>query len=231
LDQIAAQTWNQERRIEETSAAIHDGVTGEAALAARGRFYVEQLIFGSFPQAVPQLGATIMEIGPGLGWIMQAINEYLVSAGKAPRRVTGLDIAPNMIIQAEQRLGSEPPYGFLLYDGITVPLPDASLDLIYSVAALQHVPRPFVFNLFFEMKRLLRPGSFSVFHLLSTDYLSKQEQFQSWRSEISNQISLAEAHWHHFYTEKELYDVLAVTGFGFVDIRAVGDALICCVAP
>jgi ubiquinone/menaquinone biosynthesis C-methylase UbiE len=231
LDQIAAQTWNQERRIEETSAAIHDGAVGEDALAERGRFYVEELIFGSFPQAVPGSGAAILEIGSGLGWIMQAMNTFLIGKYRPPCSVTGLDIAPNMIEQAKQRLGTAPPFGFLLYDGITVPAPDASLDLIYSVAALQHVPRPFVFNLFFEMKRLLMPGAYSVFHLLSTEHLKTQEKWQPWRHEISNQIAAAQTHWHHFYTEKELRDVLTISGFSFVDVKPVGDSLMCCVAP
>jgi hypothetical protein len=86
LDQIAAQTWNQERRIEETSAAIHDGATSDEALATRAKFYVEELLFGSFPQAVPDGGAAILEIGPGLGWIMQAMNDFLRGGGRMRRR-------------------------------------------------------------------------------------------------------------------------------------------------
>jgi SAM-dependent methyltransferase len=219
LDHAAAQTWNQERSIEETSNVIHDGARTDDELRARAKGYVSGLLFGSFLQALPERDASILEIGSGLGWIMQAMNEYLFERSLAPRSVVGLDIAPNMIEMAKRRLGTTEPFGFLLYDGVNVPVSDSSLDLIYSVAALQHVPRPFVFNLFFEIRRLLKPKGFAVFHFLSTDYLPKQELHHSWRNEITNQISSANTHWHHFYTAKELCDVLAITGFPYVAVR------------
>src|SRR5580698_5170037 len=120
---------------------------------------------------------------------MQAMHEYLTRNSRPARKIIGLDIAPNMVEMAKHRLGPGEPFNFVVYDGVTVPLPDASFDLIYSVAALQHVPRPFVFNLFFEIRRLLKQNGFAVFHLLSTDSLSRQEKLHSWRQEIANQIS------------------------------------------
>src|SRR4051794_12634463 len=168
-DQIAARTWDKERSLEDTSKAIHDGARGEEELLSRARDYVSRVLFGNFPQAVPPAGASILEIGSGLGWIMEAMRGFLDDYGCAPERVLGLDIAPNMIRQAQERLGSDSQMSFVLYDGVTVPLPDESFDLVYSVAALQHIPRPFVFNLFFEAMRLLKPTGMAVFHLLSTD--------------------------------------------------------------
>jgi SAM-dependent methyltransferase len=230
IDQVAARTWNQERPIEETSAVIHDFATSSQELADRAKGYVG-LLFGSYPQAVPDPDATILEVGSGLGWIMQAMNDYLVARGRNPKQIIGLDIAPNMILQAKQRLGVREPFGFQLYDGVTVPLPDKSLDLIYSVASMLHIPRPFVFNLFFEFLRLLKPDGFAVFHLLSTRALRRQEEIQPWRNEIRNQVTGATAHWHHFYTKKELVDVLSVTGFPFVSVKDdMGGGLVCCVS-
>jgi SAM-dependent methyltransferase len=230
IDQVAARTWDQERPIEETSAVIHDFATSSQELADRAKGYVG-LLFGSFPQAVPDPGAAILEVGSGLGWIMQAMNDYLVARGRIPKQVIGLDVAPNMILQAKQRLGVREPFGFQLYDGVTVPLSDKSLDLIYSVASMLHIPRPFVFNLFFEFLRLLKPDGFAVFHLLSTRALRRQEEIQPWRNEIRNQVTGATAHWHHFYTKKELVDVLSITGFSFVSVKDdMGSGLICCVS-
>jgi ubiquinone/menaquinone biosynthesis C-methylase UbiE len=231
LDQIAARTWNQVRPIEVTSAVIHDGAKSPQELADRAKSYVQDLLFGSYPQAVPDPDATILEVGSGLGWIMEAMNNYLIAQGRNPKQVIGLDIASNMIRQAKQRLGVEEPFGFQLYDGVTVPLPDSSLDLIYSVAAIQHIPRPFVFNLFFEFLRLLKPDAFAVFHLLSTRCLQRQEEQHPWRNEIRNQITGATAHWHHFYTKQELVDVLSITGFHYVSVKDdMGGGLICCVS-
>jgi ubiquinone/menaquinone biosynthesis C-methylase UbiE len=231
LDQAAARTWDQERPIEETSNAIHDGAHSDEELRKRAKILVGDMLFGNFAQAVPERDASILEIGSGLGWIMQGVNEYLSQRSRPPRSVVGLDIAPNMIEQAKRRLGTAAPFGFLLYDGTRVPLPDSSLDLIYSVAALQHVPRPFVFNLFFEIQRLLKPRAFAVFHLLSTDCLPRQELQHPWRQEIANQIAGAVAHWHHFYTAKELRDVLSITGFPYIGVRDDGGgSLVCCVS-
>lgn len=229
LDHIAAQTWDAERPLSETSAVIHDGAVTEEQLAARARHYVSKLLLGTFPQAIPPSGAVILEIGSGLGWIMQAMDDYLHAGGHTAHSIIGLDIAANMIAQAKQRRVWTAPFSFQHYDGMHVPFPDASLDLIYSVAALQHVPRPFVFNLFFEMRRLLKPRGHAVFHLLSTSYLSTQERFHSWRAEISNQINGSTAHWHHYYTKRELNDVLRVTGFNYVEIAEQDNALLCCV--
>lgn len=229
-DQQAAQIWDRIESLEETNARIHDGACGTAALTARAQFYVEKLLFDSFPIAVPLGNADILEIGSGVGWIMQAMNHYLSDHGRRPRRIIGLDIAPNMLAKARQRLGTIPPYDYILYDGIHVPLPDETVDLIYSVAALQHVPRPYVFNLFFEIKRLLRPNGFAVLRLLSTDQLQTQEKLHAWRTEITNQVSGSEAHWHHFYTATELRAVLSVTGFPKVAIADSGTGtLVVCV--
>jgi SAM-dependent methyltransferase len=230
LDQIAAQAWNRITPIEQTSDAIHDGARTTEELAARANWYVRDLLFGRFPQAIPGSDAVILEIGSGLGWIMQAMNDYLAAAAKPPRSITGLDIAPNMITQATSRLGARPPFGFLLYDGIHIPVADASFDLIYSVAAMQHIPRPSVFNLFFEIKRLLKIDGFAVFHLLSTAHLHEQEKQLPWRTEIQNQLSGACVHWHHFYAKQELTDVLRITGFPYVAVLPYRESLFCCVS-
>ncbi|WP_374330079.1 class I SAM-dependent methyltransferase [Aestuariivirga sp.] len=233
LDLAAASTWNSKSSIQEASDTIHDGATTPEELSNRAKGYVEGLIFGKFPEAIPSAGGDILEIGSGLGWIMQAMNDYLGRVERSPHSVTGLDIAPNMIEMARQRVRQDQvqgPLEFLLYDGIKVPLDSRSLDLIYSVATLQHVPRQFVFNLFFEIKRLLKPGAASVFQLMSTSYLPKQEKWHLWRTEITNQIMGLNTHWHHFYTAQELDDVLRITGFG--DVQIFDDkegTLVCCV--
>jgi len=229
-DQLAAQTWDKTESLADTNRRIHDGASGDAELRARANTYVSHLVFGNYPHATPRAGADILEIGSGVGWIMAAMNEHLSARDASPKSIVGLDIAPNMLAKAKERLGERPPYGFQLYDGLKVPFEDRSLDLIYSVACLQHVPRPYVFNLFFEIRRLLRPRGFAVLHFLSTDCLKQQEPLHPWRTEVDNQIRGLEAHWHHFYTEKELRDVLAITGFGYVAVKDDGvGSLVACI--
>lgn len=230
-DELAAKTWDRIEPLQETSRRIHDGADGVSKLQERAIWYVEQLLFGNFPQSLPSAEANILEIGSGLGWIMEAMNEYLCGLDSPPKTITGLDIAPNMLAKARLRLGQRAPFAYQSYDGIHVPFDDCSLDLIYSVACLQHVPRPSVFNLFLEIKRLLKDDGFAVLHFLSTDALERQETFIPWRIEIDNQIYGKEAHWHHYYTSKELTDVLMITGFPYVVVRDDGaGCLVACVS-
>jgi SAM-dependent methyltransferase len=109
-----------------------------------------------------------------------------------------------------------------------VPLPDESFDLIYSVATLQHVPKLYVYNLFFEIKRLLRPDGFAVFHVSSFKGLAVQQRIFPWRDEIRRQINLEASHWHHFYSRDEVENVLKVgTGFDYVDVHENGGIWVC----
>ena len=124
--------------------------------------------------------------------------------------MTGLDIAENMLAKARERIAGKGPFQFIHYDGVHVPVSDESFDFIYSIAALQHIPKPYVYNLFFEILRILKPTGFAVFHLLSFKSLPEQERFFPWRDEIRNQIGLGKDHWHHFYSREEVEYVVRV---------------------
>jgi SAM-dependent methyltransferase len=93
---------------------------------------------------------------------------------------------------------------------VTIPLPAGVYDLICSVAALQHVPKAYVYNLFFEMKRLLKPGGYVVINLLSWNQFAHQQMLIPWWDEITSQVELRETHRHHFYGKEELEAVLKI---------------------
>src|SRR5262245_57777232 len=153
--QAAAGTWN-EGDLASIMLRIHDGEPIDK-VEIRADSLAHKLISLSPPDYLKP-GATIMEIGSGVGMIMEAMNKRLTAMGLDPAGVIGLDIADQMIKRAKERMGGEkPPYSFLHYNGVNVPRAAASLDMIYSVAALQHIPKPFVYNLFLECRRLLRP--------------------------------------------------------------------------
>jgi hypothetical protein len=81
------------------------------------------------------------------------------------------------------------------------------------------VPKPYVYNLFFEIYRLLKNGGYAVIQLLGFKMLPKQAQRISWQEEVRKQIYRIEGHWHHFYSAEELVMVLPASGFKHVDIR------------
>jgi ubiquinone/menaquinone biosynthesis C-methylase UbiE len=227
--QSAARTWdNPVEPLETTNARIHDGVPLHQ-LEARADGYAKQ-IFDQFPQIVPRTVRTIVEVGSGTGYIMEAVERYLNRSGVQAASITGLDIAPNMLAKAKARLGDRTPFAFLEYDGIHVPLPDASLDLIYSVAALQHIPKVYVYNLFLEMHRLLAPGGHAVLHFPSFRQIPEHVRYEPWSNEIRRQMNNETGHWHHFYSVEELEYVLRdASQFRNVDLRA-GTHIWACVA-
>lgn len=215
----AAATWNDPNEtLESVNARIHDGAPLDK-LEERADSYIRG-IYGHFPYIRLPNRPVCLEIGSGTGYIMEALDRELVRRANPAGSITGLDIAENMLARASRRLVGQGPFRFMHYDGVSVPAPDESYDLIYSVASLQHVPKPYVYNLFFEVHRLLRPEGFAVFTLLSFNYLPTQERFVRWRDEISRQIKLEVGHWHHYYSRDELTNVLrAGTGFAYVDVR------------
>ncbi len=162
---------------------------------------------------------------------MEAMERGCRQRKIAPAQIIGLDIAENMIARAQSRLIGNSIFSFLHYDGIYVPLPERSLDLVYSVASLQHVPKPFVFNLFFQILRLLKEDGYAVIHLLGVKHLRNHlETRAAWRDEVQKQLNQNVGHWHHFYSAEDLEAVFCATGFGHFDVRD-GDSIWSLVQP
>ena len=224
----AAATWNDpDESLESVNARIHDGVPLDR-LAERADNYV-RAIFDRFPYLQFPRKPVCLEIGTGTGTVMEALGRELRRRTNPPSWIGGLDIAENMLAKAKARLEGKGPFRFLHYDGVSILLPDASVDFLFSVATLTFIPKPYVYNLFFEMRRIVKPGGFVVLQLLSFKHLPEQETHSPWREEIRRQITLAEGHWHHFYAREELETVLKIgTGIPFVDIHESGGTIWAC---
>jgi phytanoyl-CoA hydroxylase len=203
----AFKAWDRASEpLETTELRIHDGAPLEG-LSKRAHWYLNTLRH-LFPWTAPRPDAVVLEIGSGLGYVMEAaLAQY------EPRRVIGLDVAPSMIEKAKARLQrdrvTDARLEFLLYDGVTIPLPDDSVDYVYSVAALQHVPKVYVYNLFLEIKRVLSPTGFCSIHLLSCNNIREHSRSVPFAQEIGSQLRGEDTHWHHFYSFDELLCVLA----------------------
>lgn len=195
--------WNtQGETLEQVEARIHDGVSRENLVPrARGcvAFMLEQ-----FPAVFAALGERprILEIGPGVGYLLQAMKERLPAA-----ELHGVDVSAQMIDSAQERLRRDGLSGlatFHHYDGTSMPFPDQSFDLVYSYATLQHIPKPHVYSLFTEIQRVSRR---CVLQFLHWDWLGNQEQAVPFRQEIAMQVRGLPGHWHHFYDEIELQNI------------------------
>ena len=95
----------------------------------------------------------LLEIGAGRGWQARALSE-------AGYKVEAIDLPPTNAISGHALKRHWPIRD---YDGVHIPFPDDSFDVIYSSNVLEHVEH--LGLLMDEMKRVLRPGGIAL-HLL-----------------------------------------------------------------
>jgi SAM-dependent methyltransferase len=217
----AAKAWDvEDQPIAAINERIHDNVAIEQ-LEERAENYFEHART-LFPKAPHSNFARVLEIGSGVGFMLEAIER--LTRHNTNRAIRGLDISESMIAKARERLAGNPHYrsgeiDFLSYDGIRIPQPDHAFDFVYSFATLQHIPKPFIYNLFYEIKRVLAPGKNAILHLPPFAALPEQEKHFPWRREVDQQTSLVPGtHWHHHYSREELAVVLKMMGSARIDI-------------
>ena len=101
-------------------------------------------------QAVDLAGADVLDLGCGAGWLSRRIAD----AGAAS--VTGIDTDADRIARNIAKDGQT--VRFLTGAAETLPLKDASLDVIVMMKSLHHVPIPQMDAAFDEFARVLRPN-------------------------------------------------------------------------
>ena len=97
-------------------------------------------------------GARALEIGCGMGRLLRPL---------APRvaKAWGVDISPEMVSRAREALADLSNVEVLPTRGGLAPIPDASLDLVFSFIVFQHIPdKPSVSAYIGEAGRVLKGG-------------------------------------------------------------------------
>jgi ubiquinone/menaquinone biosynthesis C-methylase UbiE len=209
------EAWRKEGDLQTLQVTIHDGVP-EEQLRDRGRAYRDAM-FGLYPRAAPGAGARVLEIGPGVGWIMESVIEAYPDLGE----VVGLDVSPEISKAAYERW-SDPRAHFVAYDGLRWPFADGALDVIYSCAAIQHVEKHWAFFIFSEAYRALKPGGHAVLHLLSVHHIPHSTT--PYEEEARHHVEMrTDLWWHHYYSYDELFVLLSqVIGVDDLDIKPMG---------
>jgi SAM-dependent methyltransferase len=102
--------------------------------------------------------ADVLELGPGYGrW-----TEFMVGRG---RSLTLVDVSSLCIEACAERFGDRlPKEAFVVNDGRSLPVPECSLDLIWSFGVFVHIDEPEVAAYLAECRRTLRPGGQFVIH-------------------------------------------------------------------
>lgn len=115
----------------------------------RTGYFTEAVRTAALARAYLHLEMVVADVGAGTGFL---------SAGLAPlvRRVHVIDGAQAMLDVARKNLAAFGNLEFHQADGLSLPLPDASLDAAFANMYLHHCPDPLA--AIEEMARTLRPG-------------------------------------------------------------------------
>ena len=110
----------------------------------------------------------ILDFGCGTGIFACKIVHL---AGK----VIGVDVSAGMLVKAEQLCGQLDNTRFELIDGMHVPLPDKSTDIVIAREVLCHVPDERLDALLCELRRVTRPDG----RFLLLDQVSRSPRWQN----------------------------------------------------
>jgi ubiquinone/menaquinone biosynthesis C-methylase UbiE len=112
----------------------------------------------SFDAAADPDAPAALELGVGTGLGLAALVRRLPPAG----RVIAVDTSPGMIRRASARIARRGQGGrvqFIEGDAAHVPLPDASVDTVFSSFLLDLLPREHRVQVLRESRRVARPGA------------------------------------------------------------------------
>ena len=98
-------------------------------------------------------GHTVLEIGAGSCWLSLFLNRYGCKTIAVDVSSTALSIG-RMVFDRDPSTNWELEPAFIVYDGHTLPAPDASIDRIVLYDAFHHIPNQR--QLLTEMRRVLR---------------------------------------------------------------------------
>lgn len=115
----------------------------------RSEYFGEEVRQAAITRAYLRPEMIVVDVGAGTGFM---------AAGLAPltRQVIAIDASPEMLEVARQNLRSFDNVAFHQADGLSLPLPDVSVDAVFANMYLHHCPNPLAAMR--EMARVLRPG-------------------------------------------------------------------------
>jgi SAM-dependent methyltransferase len=187
--------WDRSAGVDSLTAIVAD--SDEQSYQSSGRAEAELLR--------PLLGpdATVLDIGCGTGRVMEHLAPWC-------RQVHGVDISERMVAEGRERLAHLGNVHFHHGNGYDLAgFEDGSFEVVYSIVALQHMPRTVAYNYLLESHRVLRPGGvlwLYVPNLLRDDHFAAFHHFsQPW--------FVAHPYPMSFYTPQEVSRLLVAAGF------------------
>lgn len=100
----------------------------------------------------------VLDLGCGIGRIANRIIE------RGAKRYIGIDFSKPSIEVAKE-IHKLDNCEFITNDGMTIPLPDESIDIVVSDHVFLHVPKDVTLSYLNEIKRVLKPDGLFVGHI------------------------------------------------------------------
>jgi ubiquinone/menaquinone biosynthesis C-methylase UbiE len=187
--------WDRSAGVDSLTAIVAD--SDERSYQSSGQAEAQALrrLLGS--------DAIVLDIGCGTGRVMEHLAPWC-------REVHGIDISHRMVEGCRERLAHLPNVPFHRGNGYDLAsFEDGSFDVLYSIVALQHMPRTVAYNYLLESNRVLRQDGvlwFYVPNLLRDDGLAAFHHFsQPWF--VSHPYPM------NFYTPQEIGRLVVAGGF------------------
>lgn len=146
----------------------------------------------SFVRPLLQPGFSVLDVGCGSGYVLAELA--------AEHAVTGIDIV-------DSRPADLPPFDFARYDGVHLPFPDRSFDVVLLVFVLHHVPNALKPQLFDEVRRVARRHIVVIEDTPRTpiDWLAAWLHGRKHRREIGSDADFGfytQRRWEQFFAER-----------------------------
>lgn len=148
--------------------------------------------------AVRHRPRAVLDAGSGTGYAVRALARRFRAA-----RVTGVDIAHPMLVEARRQTGWFSAKPYVCGDIEALPFPDAKFDMVFSNLALQWCEPERALR---EFRRVLRAGGLLMFTTFGPDTL--RELRAAWRAADASGV-----HVHAFYDMHDIGDALLRVGF------------------
>ena len=138
-------------------ASLDEAIAGIEDQGFRSRFTIEYNTVSRWSDKVGKPGSRILDFGCGQG---------IAALGFALRHpathVSGIDIGRfqdklQQMSQQQLRLDVPDNLSFHVADGVSLPFPDSSLDLVYSWSVFEHIRRDLLPSILADLLRVLKP--------------------------------------------------------------------------
>lgn len=125
-------------------------------------------------------GGTILEIGPGGGRWTEVLQNRAA-------QLHVVDVSERAIELCRERFVNFSNIEYSVGDGSTIPLPEASIDAVWSYDVFVHIDPISVRGYFQEFRRILRPGGRAVIHHAGPPLPGYRDR-PGWRSDLTDEM-------------------------------------------